>query len=331
MHIINKAKDLLNKFRYGKISRSDFKKLVSTINDSSDLELEGDLFEEWNKFNAYPSLPQEEIDTLYCNLRKKMKISPFNKIMQYWGQIAASILFLFTTGLTVLYYIQHQEIQTLAEQNVVVHSRDSGTSLITLPDGTLVHLNTNSSLTYQQNFGQDNRKVKLSGEGYFEVKKDAKKKFIVNTEYMDVTVLGTKFNLYAYEDKNIVEMALVEGRVNVSTTFPPYQTVCIKPKEKVVYNKHNNKLNIEKTTTKMETAWLSKELAFREEKLENVFRCLSRKFGVKFSVDSLVSINDLYTGAFDDENVESILKVLKIHYGFNYTIEDGNINIRMNK
>jgi len=150
-------------------------------------------------------------------------------------------------------------------------------------------------------------------------------------EYMDVTVLGTKFNLYAYEDKNIVEMALVEGRVNVSTTFPPYQTVCIKPKEKVIYNKHNNKLNIEKTTTKMETAWLSKELAFREEKLENVFRCLSRKFGVKFSVDSLVSINDLYTGAFDDENVESILKVLKIHYGFNYTIEDGNINIRMNK
>ena len=73
MHIVNKAKDLLNKFRYGKISRSDFKKLVSTINDSSDLELEGDLFEEWNKFNAYPSLPQEEIDTLYCNLRKKMK------------------------------------------------------------------------------------------------------------------------------------------------------------------------------------------------------------------------------------------------------------------
>ena len=63
--------------------------------------------------------------------------------------------------------------------------------------------------------------MKLSGEGYFEVKKDAKKKFIVNTEYMDVTVLGTKFNLYAYEDKNIVEMALVEGRVNVSTTFPP--------------------------------------------------------------------------------------------------------------
>ena len=124
----------------------------------------------------------------------------------------------------------------MAEQDVIVRSGDSGTSQVTLPDGTLVRLNANSSLTYQQNFGQDNRKVKLSGEGYFEVKKNTEKKFIVNTGYIDVTVLGTKFNLYAYEDKDIIEMALVEGHVNVSTSQPPYQTICVKPNEKVTYN-----------------------------------------------------------------------------------------------
>ena len=260
-----------------------------------------------------------------------MKISPFYKITRHWGQIAASILFLFASGLTILYYIQHQELQTLAEQDVIVRSGDSGTSQVTLPDGTLVRLNANSSLTYQQNFGQNNRKVKLSGEGYFEVKKNTEKKFIVNTGYIDVTVLGTKFNLYAYEDKDIIEMALVEGHVNVSTSKPPYQTICVKPNEKVTYNKYDNKLNIEKTTTKIETAWLNKELVFREEKLENVFQCLSRKFRVKFSIDSSVSVDDVYTGAFDDEKIEDILEVLKIHYGFNYTVKDGKINIRMNK
>lgn len=222
-------------------------------------------------------------------------------------------------------------MQTLAEQDVIVRSGDSGTSQVTLPDGTLVRLNANSSLTYQQNFGQDNRKVKLSGEGYFEVKKNTEKKFIVNTGYIDVTVLGTKFNLYAYEDKDIIEMALVEGHVNVSTSQPPYQTICVKPNEKVTYNKYDNKLNIEKTTTKIETAWLNKELVFREEKLENVFQCLSRKFRVKFSIDSSVSVDDVYTGAFDDEKIEDILEVLKIHYGFNYTVKDRKINIRMNK
>ena len=331
MHIVNKAKDLLKKFQSGNLSLSDFKELVSTVNDSSDQELEDVFFEEWNKFDTYPSLSQEKIDSLYCHLHKKMKISPFYKITRHWGQIAASILLLFASGLTILYYIQHQELQTLAEQDVIVRSGDSGTSQVSLPDGTLVRLNANSSLTYQQNFGQNNRKVKLSGEGYFEVKKNTEKKFIVNTGYIDVTVLGTKFNLYAYEDKDIIEMALVEGHVNVSTSQPPYQTICVKPNEKVTYNKYDNKLNIEKTTTKIETAWLNKELVFREEKLENVFQCLSRKFRVKFSIDSSVSVDDVYTGAFDDEKIEDILEVLKIHYGFNYTVKDGKINIRMNK
>lgn len=331
MHIVNKAKDLLKKFQSGNLSLSDFKELVSTVNDSSDQELEDFFFEEWNKFDTYPSLSQEKIDSLYCHLHKKMKISPFYKITRHWGQIAASILLLFASGLTILYYIQHQELQTLAERHVIVRSGDSGTSQVSLPDGTLVRLNANSSLTYQQNFGQNNRKVKLSGEGYFEVKKNTEKKFIVNTGYIDVTVLGTKFNLYAYEDKDIIEMALVEGHVNVSTSKPPYQTICVKPNEKVTYNKYDNKLNIEKTTTKIETAWLNKELVFREEKLENVFQCLSRKFRVKFSIDSSISVDDVYTGAFDDEKIEDILEVLKIHYGFNYTVKDGKINIRMNK
>lgn len=331
MHIVNKAKDLLKKFQSGNLSLSDFKELVSTVNDSSDQELEDFFFEEWNKFDTYPSLSQEKIDSLYCHLHKKMKISPFYKITRHWGQIAASILLLFASGLTILYYIQHQELQTLAEQDVIVRSGDSGTSQVSLPDGTLVRLNANSSLTYQQNFGQNNRKVKLSGEGYFEVKKNTEKKFIVNTGYIDVTVLGTKFNLYAYEDKDIIEMALVEGHVNVSTSKPPYQTICVKPNEKVTYNKYDNKLNIEKTTTKIETAWLNKELVFREEKLENVFQCLSRKFRVKFSIDSSISVDDVYTGAFDDEKIEDILEVLKIHYGFNYTVKDRKINIRMNK
>ena len=107
-----------------------------------------------------------------------MKISPFYKITRHWGQIAASILFLFASGLTILYYIQHQELQTLAEQDVIVRSGDSGTSQVTLPDGTLVRLNANSSLTYQQNFGQDNRKVKLWVKDILKLRKTQRKSLL---------------------------------------------------------------------------------------------------------------------------------------------------------
>ena len=64
MHIVNKAKDLLKKFQSGNLSLSDFKELVSTVNDSSNQELEDVLFEEWNKFDTYPSLSQEKIESI---------------------------------------------------------------------------------------------------------------------------------------------------------------------------------------------------------------------------------------------------------------------------
>jgi ferric-dicitrate binding protein FerR (iron transport regulator) len=325
------VKDLLDKFRSGAISSEEFKELSAKINQSSEADLEFLFSDEWDKFNSYEPLSQDKINSLYRKLNKQRHITPFMKVQKYWLQIAASILLILSCGISVLYYTQHKDIEYLAQQNITINSGEHGTSLVTLPDGTLVHLNAKSSLSYKQDFGRDNRKVELSGEGYFEVKKNTEKKFIVNTGYIDVTVLGTKFNLYAYEDKDIIEMALVEGHVNVSTSQPPYQTICVKPNEKVTYNKYDNKLNIEKTTTKIETAWLNKELVFREEKLENVFQCLSRKFRVKFSIDSSISVDDVYTGAFDDEKIEDILEVLKIHYGFNYTVKDGKINIRMNK
>ena len=196
---------------------------------------------------------------------------------------------------------------------------------------TIVHLNAKSSLTYSQDFGRNDRKVALSGEGFFEVKKDTEKKFTVGTGYMDIAVLGTKFNVYAYETKDIVEMSLVEGSVDVTTSRPPYQSIRVKPNEKVVYNKRTGNLLHERTSNKMETAWINKELVFRSERLEDVFRCLSRKFAVTFSVDDETLLNDVYTGTFDDENVESIMRVLKYHYKFKYTNEDGVISIQTRK
>lgn len=270
--------------------------------------------------------------TLYEGLHiRSEEVKPRFTLKRYWMQVAASLLLLIAGSLTVLTFMQQNEINALAEQNVVIRSGDYGKSLVTLPDGTIVHLNAKSSLTYSQDFGRNDRKVALSGEGFFEVKKDTEKKFTVGTGYMDITVLGTKFNVYAYETKDIVEMSLVEGSVDVTTLRPPYQSIRVKPNEKVVYNKRTGNLLHERTSNKMETAWMNKELVFRSERLEDVFRCLSRKFAVTFSVDDETLLNDVYTGTFDDENVESIMRVLKFHYNFKYTNEDGVISIQTQK
>lgn len=331
-HLDNKVTRLLSKFRTGEISPAEFQELKSGIDGITDSELKEIMFSEWDKYSNHEPLPEKKIEELYSNLHIiGVNEKPKFTLKRYWMQIAASLLFIIAGGLTALTYMQRQEINTLAEQNVVIRSGDYGKSLVTLPDGTTVLLNAKSSLTYSQDFGREDRKVKLSGEGFFEVKKDIEKKFTVGTGYMDVTVLGTKFNVYAYENKDIVEMSLVEGSVNISTERPPYKSINVKPNEKVTYNKITGELTHKRTTNKMETAWMTKELTFRSEPLRDVFKCLSRKFAVTFNVNDERLLNDIYTGTFDDENIESIMRVLKIHYKFEYKNEDNMITINTRK
>lgn len=330
--INDKVSGLLHKFRSGDITPAEFQDLRTRMDAISDVELKHLLEAEWEEFEDHSPLSEEKMRTLYEGLHiRSEEVKPRFTLKRYWMQIAASLLLLIAGSLTVLTFMQRNEINALAEQNVVIRSGDYGKSLVTLPDGTIVHLNAKSSLTYSQDFGRNDRKVALSGEGFFEVKKDTEKKFTVGTGYMDITVLGTKFNVYAYEAKDIVEMSLVEGSVDVTTSRPPYQSIRVKPNEKVVYNKRTGNLLHERTSNKMETAWINKELVFRSERLEDVFLCLSRKFAVTFSVDDEALLNDVYTGTFDDENVESIMRVLKYHYNFKYTNEDGVISIQTRK
>ena len=98
-----------------------------------------------------------------------------------------------------------------------------------------------------------------------------------------------------------------------------------------IYNKNTGELIHEQTNNRMETAWMTKELVFRSEPLRNVFNCLARKFAVTFNVNDEKLLNDIYTGTFEDENIESIMRVLKIHYKFNYKNEDSMITINTRK
>ena len=118
-----------------------------------------------------------------------------------------------------------QTVSTLAE-----------TRTVHLPDGTSVTLNHYSSLSYPERFKSDNREVELSGEAYFEVSKDPKHPFIVQTETIDVQVLGTHFNVDAYQNNPDVKTTLLTGSVAVSNKSKSVRMI-LKPNEIAIYNK----------------------------------------------------------------------------------------------
>lgn len=321
-------KDLLTKYQAGQISREEFRELTQAVNNHTDEELYPVLLDRWNHWEGGKEMSPEEARELLLRTRRQANMEgAMERKKTDWRRLAAVIALLIMGSLSAYLYMDNRSITQLADRNMVVNVEKGERVSITLPDGTKVKLNSESVLSYKQNFGKKDRRVTLSGEGYFEVRKDLQKKFVVNTEYMDIEVTGTSFNVYAYSDQDIMEMALVEGSVTVSSVRPPFKKLDVAPNEKVVYNKKTGMM--EKTTTSngLETAWISKELVFRSETMDVVLKRIGRKYGVSIAVSDSSLVEETYTGVFDDEEIEEVMDILKFHYGFDYRIKGTDIRL----
>lgn len=322
--------DLLLKYHSGHISREEFIRLKTLMEQSRDEEIKPVLQQHWELYSDEYLLSSTKKDELFHRLERKIHLPKRFSLLRYWIQIAASIILAVGIGMSVMVYLQYRELQLLGEHNVTIRSNDSPSTVI-LPDGTKVRLNMNSVLTYKQDFGHKDRTVKLLGEGYFDVTHCEEKRFVVETDYINITVLGTSFNVYAYENKDFLEMSLVRGRVCVNTNQPPYNCLYARPNEKITYDKSTGKLRLEHTLNHVETSWVQPMLTFSHTPLHEVFDCLERKFNVTICSVNTALADDSYTGTFKDESLEDILDILKLHYDFDYTRMHDTIRIEMGK
>ena len=152
-----------------------------------------------------------------------------------------------------------------------------GEYYLQLPDGTRVWLNSESELTYAVSTDEDMREVRLVGEAYFEVTRDENRPFQVASKNSRITVLGTKFNVAAYEDQTDVVTTLVDGLVAVSTNK---DSLVLKPGEQARSGKAG--IDLRKVDVSMYIAWKSGVFEFEEMALEQITRQLERWYGVTF-------------------------------------------------
>jgi ferric-dicitrate binding protein FerR (iron transport regulator) len=149
-----------------------------------------------------------------------------------------------------------------------------------LPDGTLVWLNTGSKLVYSQGFGFNERKVNLSGEGYFEVAKNEKLAFSVQTEELDVNVIGTIFNFRNYPDDLEATVSLLEGKVLVSNQVKKGESNVLLPDQKILLDKKNGEMRLIRVKARNTVEWTSGYLFFDDELLPDMVRELERSYDV---------------------------------------------------
>ncbi len=150
---------------------------------------------------------------------------------------------------------------------------------LTLADGTKVYLNAESEIRFPMVFNSKQRVVEVTGEVYFEVAKNAACPFVVKTRDLSVKVLGTSFNVRAYDEDHTVFVTLTEGKVQV---FDGCQFADIVPGEQAVYGKATKKLEVNCVEVSRCMAWRNGMFIFRNERLEDIIICLARWYDIKY-------------------------------------------------
>lgn len=198
---------------------------------------------------------------------------------------------------------------------------------LVLSDGTEIHLNSGTHIRYPVKFPhQGNREVTMTGEAYFKVSKDKDHPFIVNSEQVAVQVLGTEFNVTAYEEQSTINTVLVEGSVSLSHASDPKNKVLLKPGNKGSWSKTQASMSIEEVDTLLYTSWLNGEIVFRDTPFSELLTKLERAYNVRILNKNIGLEEKTFNARYNIkvESIEDVLEALKIIAPFGYEIKDKN-------
>ncbi len=243
-----------------------------------------------------------------------------------WGISVAAVFACALLVWAIYEYSAYRGVETEIPKLQVVEVGVGQQVKLTLPDSTVVFLNSNSKFSYPMTFGKDSRIVDLDGEGYFEVRHHSDHPFIVRTKQFDIRVLGTVFNVMAYSNLNTVETTLLKGSVQMSSIDNQY-SVRLRPLQKATYTESEG-LTISVVDIADETSWKDGIITFNNESLPMVFRCLEQYYRVKFIFDPHQIDNFHCTGKFSiTSDINHIVKVLAEVNNFTYQISKDSTTI----
>lgn len=278
-------------------------------------------------FNAYQEvwgnyLPDESL--IFNKSKAKDRIEKYlleekriKKKMQFRNYMKIAAFVIIVLGLSsLLFYNQ------LQPTNIITKSTEYGQKMrITLPDGSLVNLNSGSSLSYPEHFSNNERAVNLTGEAFFQVMRNEEKPFIVKSKNLTTTVLGTSFNINAF-DSISNSVAVVSGRVKVENS---HQAMILNPNQQT--RNVNGTLKMEEINARKIVGWTQGVLRFEDSALKNVIKSLERWYGVKFKLKNSELEECKFTGQFQNEKLINVLNVLQEALGITYEVKSKEIII----
>lgn len=276
--------------------RQDFYRWI--VDDEHGAEKEEALRELWDETRRKGKTPyrRQSLEILkrktgIPSARPAGRIQP----LRLW-QVAAVTFFVLAAASTALFLTGERTEKDLIQRYMPVAEMQT----LTLPDGTRVQLNSQSTLLYPRSFTGKERSVFLTGEANFKVKKDKDHPFVVKSQDLQITALGTEFNVSAYPDRPVIAATLIAGSILVEYDNLTKRAI-LRPNQQLAYDRSRRRYRIENPDMDNVTAWQRGELVFVEMTMEDIITVLERKYPFKF-VYSLKELKpDKFSFRFRDQ------------------------------
>lgn len=316
-------KELYRKYINNTLSSEDLKSLKNIPDSESDKDLLEVMCEEWtcgdegqvNTLDSKMYRIKDELD-------RKLFINSHSKVNVYYKIVRWAAFFLLPLFIISTFYF-YSESNKLESEKMIVSTGNNEKATITLPDGTLVTLNSNSELSYVPKlYNNELRQLSFSGEGYFIVSKDKNKPFQIDAEGLCVEVLGTTFNLSVKKQDPDAELFLESGSVKF-TSLLKREAVVLHPNQKVIMNKQTGDITVRSAIENEEVAWKRNELIFHNVPLCKVISKIESTYNVKIEVhgDSV----DAFTGTLVTNDLNGVLEVLGRTCKLKVSVTDGKV------
>lgn len=318
-------------------------------------------YEEFKKVEAHwknaKNLPYDKINVsadweLVLEKVRKEKLShdfaPHRRTSWGWLKYAAVITVACLAGMYVWLKEEPAKPSPSGSSFTRIEAPAGSKTFVTLPDGSTVWLNAGSRLSFDNAFNNGNRDLHLEGEAFFDVvKKDIP--FTVHTQYYDIAVLGTAFNVSAYPDDKEFVTTLVRGSLKVvrNTSDGDKEEILLKPNEQVVLRREPERINKPSTAAapapkeeivvetevdvENETAWKDGWLAMQGESLEELSRKMERLYNIKIEFRDESLKHYRYTGRIRQLSLEQVLKALSLTSPVKFAIDEQTVVLSENK
>jgi transmembrane sensor len=335
---------LLKKYIRGECSQEEAEMVQRWIdsddfNDQLLFNIEKDLHQyvEYDRIENKDALKTALLDVYE---RGASNYANFSKHRKFYSnslfKIAASFALLIASAFFVqqLLVKTNHHVEVAEGTKIIKKENDRGRkSSIFLPDGSIVFLNSESSIQYDELSFTNNREIFLTGEGFFEVAKDSLHPFKVIASNIEITALGTSFNVNSYKKDQEISVALVTGKVlvKIADSTDLGMEYFLNPGQEINYITAYNQFTYSSSFNPKEIyGWKDGILYFEQANLADVLQKLERWFDVDFEIKNASPVEWRYTAQFHNQNLRNILESLSFSQNFKYELNGKKVTIEFN-